>query len=40
MEIKIKKLLFDVKESIYSIEKYPGEKRNFKYFKYFNNLPL
>ena len=32
MEIEIKKYLFDIQESIDSIEKYLGEKRDFKVY--------
>ncbi len=32
MELEIKKYLFDIQESINSIEKYLGEKRDFKVY--------
>lgn len=32
MEIEIKKLIFDIKESIYSIENYLGEERDFSIY--------
>ncbi len=32
MELEIKKNLFDIHESIESIEKYPGDKRDYKIY--------
>jgi len=33
MELEIKKYLYDIKDSIYSIEDYLGEKRDFKLYQ-------